>query len=116
LFRDRLSKVCHRTLRRQVQEEGGINFTRRYSMTEDFRPSQDELDLYYEFSSYLQDPNILAIKSGARHLVTLVIRKILASSSYAIQGTLETMISRLEKKADLAEALKDFETLDDLLD
>lgn len=116
LLRDRLSKVCHRTLRRQVQEEGGINFTRRYSMTEDFRPSQDELDLYHAFSTYLQDPNILAIKSGARHLVTLVIRKILASSSYAIQGTLETMISRLEKKADLAEALKDFDTLDDLLD
>ncbi len=116
LLRDRLSKVCHRTLRRQVQEEGGINFTRRYSMTENFRPSQDELDLYYEFSTYLQDPNILAIKSSARQLVTLVIRKILASSSYAIQGTLETMILCLEKKADLSEALKDFDTLDDLLD
>ena len=116
LLRDRLNKVCHRTLRRQVQEEGGIKFTRRYSMTEDFRPSQEELNLYSAFSSYLQDPNILAIKSGARHLVTLVIRKILASSSYAIQGTLETMIARLEQKADLVEALGDFDALDDLLD
>ena len=116
LLRNRLSKVCHRTLRRQVQEEGGINFTRRYSMTEDFRPSEPELQLYSQFSSYLQDPETLAIKSGARHLVTLVIRKILASSSYAIQGTLESMISRLEDKASLAEALRDFDTYDDLVD
>lgn len=116
LLRSRLSKVCHRSLRRQVQQEGGINFTRRYSITEDFRPSDQELELYEQFSSYLQDPNILAIKSGARHLVALVIRKILASSSYAIQGTLETMISRLEDKATLAEALKDFDTYEDLVD
>jgi len=115
LLRSRLTKVCHRTLRRQVQQEGGINFTRRFSMTEDFRPSNDELELYRQFSEYLQSDN-LAIKSGARHLVVLVIRKILASSSFAIQGTLETMINRLENKLSLAEALEDFDGLDDLLD
>ncbi len=115
LLRSRLTKVCHRTLRRQVQEEGGINFTRRFSMTEDFRPSDDELTLYRQVSEYLQG-EVLAIKSGARHLVTLVIRKILASSSYAIQGTLETMINRLENRLSVAEALEDFDTLDDLLD
>lgn len=115
LLRSRLTKVCHRTLRRQVQEEGGINFTRRFSMTEDFRPSSDELELYQQFSEYLQG-DTLAIKSGARHLVSLVIRKILASSSYAIQGTLETMITRLENKLSVADALEDFDTLDDLLD
>ncbi|WP_252178249.1 SNF2-related protein [Endozoicomonas sp. 4G] len=116
LLRSRLAKVCHRTLRRQVQEEGGINFTRRYSMTEDFRPSGQELDFYRQFSSYLQDPETLAIKRGARHLVTLVIRKILASSSFAIQGTLENMITRLEEKASLSAALRDFDPYDDLVD
>lgn len=115
LLRSRLAKVCYRTLRRQVQEEGGINFTRRFSMTEDFRPSTDELKLYHQVSAYLQGET-LAIKSGARHLVTLVIRKILASSSYAIQGTLETMINRLESRLPVAESLEDFDTLDDLLD
>jgi len=35
----------------------------------------------------------------------LVIRKILASSAYAIQGTLATMIDRLEKKLPLTDAL-----------
>ncbi|MBO1518102.1 SNF2-related protein [Oceanisphaera pacifica] len=116
LLRTRLSKVCNRTLRRQVQEEGGISFTRRYSMTEDFRPTELEDQLYRQVSEYLQQDELLAIKSGARHLVTLVIRKILASSSYAIQGTLETMINRLEQKLPLIEALQDYENLDDYQD
>lgn len=116
LLRSRLKKICSRTLRRQVQQEGGIKFTKRYSLTEDFRPGQEELNLYSEVSSYLQQDDLLAIKPGARHLVTLVIRKILASSAYAIQGTLETMIDRLEKKLPLIDALQDYETTDDLTD
>lgn len=115
-LRDRLKGICKRTLRRQVQEIGGIRFTRRYSMTEDFTPSPDELLLYEQVSKYLQDDTILSIKPGARHLVTLVIRKILASSSYAIQGTLSTMIERLEKKLPLGEALEDYDALADLTD
>lgn len=115
-LRDRLKTICKRTLRRQVQETGGIKFTRRYSMTEDFRPSPDELELYRQVSEYLQDDNILSIKPGARHLVTLVIRKILASSSFAIQGTLTTMIERLEKKLPLADALNDYDAITDLTD
>ena len=116
LLRSRLKKICRRTLRRQVQEEGGIKFTKRYSMTEDFRPGQAELDLYSKVSNYLQQDDLLAIKPGARHLVTLVIRKILASSAFAIQGTLTTMIDRLEKKLPLLDALQDYETMDDLAD
>jgi len=115
-LRDRLKTICKRTLRRQVQETGGIKFTRRYSMTEDFRPSDAELKLYSEVSEYLQGDGILSIQPGARHLVTLVIRKILASSSFAIQGTLTTMIERLEKKLPIADALGDYDALSDLTD
>lgn len=115
-LRERLKSVVRRTLRRQVQEEGGIKFTRRYSMTEDFRPSADELALYDEVSTYLQSDELLAIKPGARHLVTLVIRKILASSSFAIQGTLTTMIERLEKKLPIEALLSDYEGADDIAD
>lgn len=115
-LRERLKTIVQRTLRRQVQEEGGIKFTRRYSMTEDFRPSTDELLLYDEVSKYLQSDDLFAIKPGARHLVTLVIRKILASSSFAIQGTLTTMIERLEKKLPLEAVLYDYEGADDIAD
>ncbi|MFQ0835492.1 SNF2-related protein [Citrobacter gillenii] len=116
LLRVRLNKICNRTLRRQVQQEGGISFTRRHSITEDFRPTDEEEALYKQVSSYLQQDDLLAIKSGARHLVTLVIRKILASSSTAIQGTLETMIHRLENKMPVLDALTDYENCDDYSD
>lgn len=116
LLKHRLNKICNRTLRRQVQEEGGINFTRRHSMVEDFRPSSEELDLYEQISSYLQRDDIASIKPGARHLVTLVIRKILASSSFAVSGTLEKMIARLEgelKKID-SSTFDDIENIDQI--
>lgn len=115
-LRERLKTIVQRTLRRQVQEEGGIKFTRRYSITEDFRPSADELQLYDDVSTFLQDPELLSIKPGARHLVTLVIRKILASSSFAIQGTLATMIERLEKQMPLDDVLKDYDAAEDIAD
>ena len=111
ILHHRLSKICHRTLRRQVQQEGGINFTRRHSMVEDFRPSTEEMELYNQISSYLQRDDIASIKPGARHLVTLVIRKILASSSFAVSGTLDKMITRLEENAPAGlESLDDYET------
>ena len=116
-LRARLKPICRRTLRRQVQESGGIKFPRRFSMTEDFRPSDDELSLYAQVSAYLQGDDLLAIKPGARHLVTLVIRKILASSSFAIQGTLSTMIARLEKRqSPVGPALADYDAIGDLAD
>ena len=110
ILRHRLSKVCNRTLRRQVQQEGGINFTRRHSLVEDFRPSSQEMELYNQISAYLQRDDIASIKPGARHLVTLVIRKILASSSFAVSGTLDKMITRLEENAATGlESLDDYE-------
>jgi ERCC4-related helicase len=116
-LRARLKTVCMRTLRRQVQEQGGIRFTRRYSLTEDFTPSAEELQLYADVSTYLQQDDLLAIKQRARHLVTLVIRKILASSSRAITGTLDTMIARLEGQLPLTEEqLGDYDAIDDLSD
>lgn len=116
-LRKRLSSIVHRTLRREVQETGGFNFTKRYSITEDFRPTEAELDLYGRVSEYLRRDDLLAIKPKARHLVTLVIRKILASSSYALQGTLQTMIDRLEDQEPLLEGLdEDYEEAQDLLD
>lgn len=116
-LRHRLKPICHRTLRRQVQAEGGINFTRRFSITQDFSPSIEERELYEKVSAYLQDPSILAIKPTARHLVTLVVRKILASSSFAIADTLDTIIARLQARQALtAQQLQDFETNDALSD
>jgi len=81
-LRERLTSICHRTLRRQVQEEGGISFTNRISITEDFTPSDDEQRLYEFVSDYLQRADSRAFSPNGRHLVTLILRKLLASSSF----------------------------------
>ncbi len=98
ILKQRLTTLCKRTLRKQAQTESAMRFTNRQAMTEDFTPSVDEQKLYELVSAYLQDENIIAIPQRARHLVTLVIRKILASSSFAIKETLRKMITRLENK------------------
>jgi superfamily II DNA/RNA helicase len=113
----RIRPLCHRTLRRQVQEEGGINFTNRYSITQDFTPLPEEWELYQGLSRYLQRPDNEAINSRARHLVSMGLRKILASSSFAVADTLKGMIKRLEAQQLLnEEALSDIEELDDWLE
>ncbi len=116
-LKQRISPLCHRTLRKQVQEEGGINFTNRYSITHDFTPTNEEWDLYQKVSAYLQDPDNQAISPKARHLVSIGLRKILASSSFALAATLKGMVERLRSEHQLSEeSLGDLEEADDWLD
>lgn len=113
----RIQPLCHRTLRRQVQQEGGINFTNRYSLTQDFTPSPEEWELFQKLSSYLQTPDIQAVSPQARHLVSMGLRKILASSSFAVAATLKGMVKRLQDKQLVDEdSLSDIEEADDWLD
>lgn len=113
----RIKPLCHRTLRRQVQQEGGINFTNRYSLTQDFTPSPEEWELFQNLSSYLQDPDIQAVSPQARHLVSMGLRKILASSSFAVAETLKGMVTRLQEKQLVDEdSLSDIEDADDWID
>lgn len=116
-LKKRIKPLCHRTLRKQVQQEGGINFTNRYAITQDFTPTDAEWDLYQKLSAYLQDPDIQAISLQAKHLVSIGLRKILASSSFAIAETLRGMVERLRDKQLLSEEnLSDLEEADDWLD
>ena len=89
----RLAPVCKRTLRRQVIEY--VRYTERRAYTQDFTLSPDEEDLYQRVSAYLQQEKLWALPSGQRSLMVLVLRKLLASSSYAIAGALKTMLERL---------------------
>ena len=94
-LRDRISPICNRTLRRQVQEY--INYTNRIPITEQFVPSDEEHALYEMVTDYLQKELLYALPSSQRHLMTLILRKLLASSSFAISGTLENLIKRLRR-------------------
>ncbi|MEX1670039.1 SNF2-related protein [Zhongshania guokunii] len=93
-LRERIKEFTKRTLRRQVLEY--IRYTERRALTIPFTPSDDEQRLYHLVSGYLQREGSYGVPRQQRHLVTLVVRKLLASSTSAIINTLETMIKRLK--------------------
>ena len=95
-LKNRLKPVCKRTLRRQVLEY--INYTKRNAICQEFFPTELEQKLYDAVSDYLCRPKLYALPNSQRQLMTLILRKLLASSTYAIHGTFETMIARLEAR------------------
>jgi superfamily II DNA or RNA helicase len=122
-LRQRLAGFCRRTLRNQVTEY--IRYTERRPVTRPFRPSDEEHALYEAVSSFLQREDSYALPTRQRHLTALVLRKLLASSSLAIAGTLDTLRARLQTLRDekvtddpsFTEALIESEDLDgELLD
>lgn len=122
-LKQRLAPVCKRTLRRQVTEY--IHYTNRIPITEEFVPSEDEQVLYDLVSEYLRRESIQALPASQRTLMTLVLRKLLASSTYAIAGALDALARKLNAKLKKDKDLKDkideefseeFETLDELKD
>ncbi|GMU90913.1 MAG: DNA helicase [Chlorobiota bacterium] len=93
-LKERLKPVCIRTLRRQVLEY--IKYTNRIPVTQDFYPTADEQALYDLVSEYLQSESLYALPKSQRSLMTLVLRKLLASSTFAIAGTLGGLAQKLE--------------------
>lgn len=121
-LKERLAPLCKRTLRRQVLEY--VKYTNRHALVQEFVPTADEQRLYDLVSGYLQRDTLYALPASQRQLVTLILRKLLASSTYAISGTLDGMVQRLQAAATAAEAVdsppqalpEDWEQLDELAD
>jgi adenine-specific DNA-methyltransferase len=117
-LKERIKPFCQRTLRKQVLEY--IKFTQRVAMTEEFVPSDDEHNLYEQVSAYLQREKLNALPRSQRTLMTLVLRKLLASSSYAIAATLQKLVERLEQTQARQSVLElldgEIEGLDELAD
>ena len=115
-LRQRLSAFCKRTLRKQVLEY--VRYTERCAVTRPFRPTDDEQRLYDAISQFLQREDTYAIPQRQRHLTVLILRKLLASSSHAIAGTLEDLCARLafirDGKADDPEWADDLVTNEEM--
>jgi SNF2 family DNA or RNA helicase len=114
-LRSRLKPVCIRTLRRQVLEY--IKFTERKPITQDYVPTEQEIELYDGMSEYLQRPALYALPFSQRQLMTLILRKLLASSSFAIASTLNNLVVKLgllidETKKTLKTVSTDLDTTD----
>ncbi|WP_085317621.1 SNF2-related protein [Derxia lacustris] len=111
----RLAPICKRTLRREV--EAYVKYTRRIPVRYDFKPSSDEATLYELVSAYLQRERLFALPNSQRQLITLVLRKLLSSSTFAIAGALDTLVNRLrrtlgERIAAASELGDDYESFD----
>ena len=90
-----LSPVLYRTLRKDVAKY--MNFKKRTCKTVDFTLSQDEIELYQRVNDFLKRELLYSIPTSNRGLIILVIRKLLASSSFALIETFEILKNRLEK-------------------
>jgi superfamily II DNA or RNA helicase len=116
-LKQRLRPICQRTLRRQVLAY--VPYTNRHAMVQEFYPSAAEQQLYELVSDYLKADKLYALPASQRQLMTLILRKLLASSTYAISDTLLGLANKLETaEADHERAVEvvpilseDYETL-----
>ncbi len=121
-LKERLKPICIRTFRRQVLEY--VKYTNRMAITQEFVPSPDEQRLYDLVSAYLQRENLFALPPSQRQLMTLILRKLLASSTFAISGTLDALAIKLENivttqglQEDIEQIVsQDFESYDEIKD
>lgn len=116
-LRTRLQQFCKRTLRKQVVEY--VPYTKREAILTTYEPSPEEEKLYNEVSEYLQSPTLYALPNSQRKLMTMILRKLLASSSFAISGTLDALIIRLENmlnEIDSELKLDDYDSLEELFE
>lgn len=93
-LRFRLRSLYKRTLRRDVKEY--INYTNRLPLTQKFDSTDEEFELYKAISDFLRRNDIYAVPQQQKKLITMIIRKILASSTFALIATLTNIKARLE--------------------
>ena len=122
-LKERIAPICKRTLRKQVLEY--INYTNRLSITQEFYPSDEEQELYDKITEYLQKEDLRALPPSQRFLMTMILRKLLASSSFAIAGTLKELVNKLKniletskiiKGNDYDDIMEDYEDYNELKD
>lgn len=94
-LKEEISPVIYRTLRKDVSKY--MHFSRRECRTIDFTFSADEVELYERVNQFLKKDVLYSIPTRNSGLITLVIRKLLASSSFALIETFEVLKDRLEK-------------------
>lgn len=93
-LKQKLAPVLYRTLRRDVTKY--MPFRKRECITVDFSLSSDEKELYDLVNEFLKRSTLHSIPVANKGLIILVIRKLLASSSFALVETFEILKNRLE--------------------
>ena len=124
-LRKRVAPYFTRTLRKDVKEY--INYTNRLPMTQKFNATDDEFELYKMVSDFLRRDDIYSVPASQRKLTTMIVRKILASSTFALIATLTHIKNRLEKMleankpvgfevADIVDDIDEWQTIEEDVD
>lgn len=95
-LKERLSTFMHRTLRNQVSQY--IKYTKRNAKTFSFVQTNEEQIVYDELRDLIinSDKIPYIIPKSQSHLLLLILSKLMGSSIYALQGTLQVILNRLE--------------------
>ena len=109
-LKGRLSHIVHRTLRKQVKEY--VNYTKRTAFVQEYEASPEEVQLYENVSEYLQRPGTYGIPEKVRPMLSLIVRKIMSSSAYALSYTLQCFIERLDHYKATGELLSALSTIE----
>ena len=91
-LRRRLQPFVKRSLRKDVLAQ--LPCTQRHALTTPFAPSEAEQTLYEHISAYLRRDFSAGFPQQQKHLVALVLRKLLASSTAALVTTPQAIQSQ----------------------
>lgn len=117
-LRERLSRFIHRTLRKQVQKY--VKYSKRITETFRFVPTEEEDRLYDKITELIQSNPTFGVKNGQNWLISMILRKLLSSSTSAVINTLETIKKRLidllegKNVSNLIEILEDDEDIEEI--
>lgn len=113
---ERIHSFLHRTLRSQVNKY--IKFTNRIPKTFSFHQTKEESKVYCAIRDLLlnADDNIYIIPAKQKHLLLLILGKLMGSSMHAIVFTLNKIIERLERIKDTGMVESVDDTLMDLIE
>jgi len=92
-LQERISRFVHRTLRKQVNKY--IKYPKRITQTFNFTPSDQEVDLYDKISYLIQSNPTFGTGKSQTTFISIVLRKLLSSSTIAVVNTLQNIENRL---------------------
>ncbi|HEY0882049.1 MAG TPA: helicase-related protein, partial [Archangium sp.] len=95
-LRARLKQVLQRTLRRQAQAFLERPFVHREARLFEYAMSEEERSLYEDVTKYLLEPGIVAFRGRHRQLLLIGFHRRMASSTKALQVSLERVAERLK--------------------
>jgi ERCC4-related helicase len=98
-LKKRLSSVVHRTLRKHVSAY--IKYTQRRAYTQQYKRSKEESQYHEAITDFMMSNELFKTRNGQpNYFVLFIYWKILASSFYAITGTLTWLLYKIQWKID----------------